>query len=117
MPAELREIVKEACVYGFPMVDSYRIQHSYFVDETNSEFKGAWNQPHSVARVYTPQDTAIQTPNSDTPYTFLGADLRAEPLLAEARGAGRVMEDAAGRARQPMTPHASRMNATGVDFT
>jgi hypothetical protein len=78
---ELREIVKEAYVYGFPMVDSYRIQYSYFVDQTNPEFKGAWNQPHSVARVYTPQDKAIQTPNSDTPYTFLGADLRAEPLV------------------------------------
>jgi hypothetical protein len=31
--------------------------------------------------VFTPQDKAIQTPNSDTPYTFLGADLRAEPLV------------------------------------
>jgi hypothetical protein len=80
-PAELREIVKEAYVYGFPMVDSYRIQYSYFVDQTNPEFKGAWNQPHSVARVFTPQDKAIQTPNSDTPYSFLGADLRAEPLV------------------------------------
>lgn len=80
-PFELREIVKDAYVYGFPMVDSYRIQHSYFVDATNPEFKGAWNQPHSVARVFTPQDKAIQTPNSDTPYTFLGADLRAEPLV------------------------------------
>jgi len=80
-PAELREIIKEAYVYGFPMVDSYRIQHSYFIDRTNPEFKGAWNQAHSVARVYTPQDKAIQTPNSDTPYTFLGADLRAEPLV------------------------------------
>jgi hypothetical protein len=80
-PAELREIVKQAYVFGFPMVDSYRIQYSYFVDHTNPEFKGAWNQPHSVARVYTPQDKAIQTPNSDTPYTFLGADLRAEPLV------------------------------------
>ena len=79
--AELREIIKEAYVYGFPMVDSYRIQYSYFVDHTNPEFKGAWNQPHSVARVYTPQDKAIQTPNSDTPYSFLGADLRAEPLV------------------------------------
>ena len=80
-PSELREIVKDAYVYGFPMVDSYRIQHSYFVDARNPEFKGAWNQPHSVARVFTPQDKAIQTPNSDTPYTFLGADLRAEPLV------------------------------------
>jgi hypothetical protein len=79
--AELRKIVEEAYVYGFPMVDSYRIQYSYFVDQTDPEFKGVWNQPHSVARVYTPQDKAIQTPNSDTPYTFLGADLRAEPLV------------------------------------
>jgi hypothetical protein len=33
------------------------------------------------ARVYTPDDTAIQTPNSDTPYSYVGADLRAEPLV------------------------------------
>jgi hypothetical protein len=31
--------------------------------------------------VSTPADTAIQTPNSDTPYSFLGADLRVEPLV------------------------------------
>jgi hypothetical protein len=77
----LRAIVKEAYIYGFPMVDSYRIQYSYFVDQTNPEFKGGWNEPHSVARVFTPDDKAIQTPNSDTPYSFLGADLRAEPLV------------------------------------
>ena len=34
MSSELREIVKEAYIYGFPMVDSYRIQYSYFVDRT-----------------------------------------------------------------------------------
>lgn len=75
------DVYKEAYIYGFPMVDSYRIQHSYFIDEENPEYKGAWNVPHSVARVYTPDDKAIQTPNSDTPYTFLGADLRAEPIV------------------------------------
>ena len=83
-PATLTEaaaVYQEAYVYGFPMVDSYRIQYSYFVDETNPEYKGEWNVPHSVARVYTPQDKAIQTPNSDTPYTFLGADLRSEPIV------------------------------------
>lgn len=41
-PFELREIVKDAYVYGFPMVDSYRIQYPYFVDQTNAEFKGVW---------------------------------------------------------------------------
>ena len=35
----------------------------------------------NTARVFTPEDKAIQTPNSDTTYSFLGADLRAEPLV------------------------------------
>lgn len=80
-PTELRAITREAYTYGFPMVDSYRIQYSYFVDQGNPEYKGRWNEVHNVARVFTPQDKAIQTPNSDTPYSFLGADLRAEPLV------------------------------------
>jgi hypothetical protein len=79
--AQARAITKEASIYGFPMVDSYRVQHSYFVDETNPEYKGGFNEIHNTARVYTPRDTAIQTPNSDTPYSFLGADLRTEPLV------------------------------------
>lgn len=29
------KIIKEAYVYGFPIVDSNRIQHSYFVDESH----------------------------------------------------------------------------------
>jgi hypothetical protein len=62
-------------------VDNYRIQYSYFVDRQNPEFKAPWNQIHNVPRVYTPTDTAIQTPNSDTPYSFVGMDLRAEPMV------------------------------------
>ena len=78
---QARAIAKEAYIYGFPMVDSYRVQYSYFVDRNNPEYKGDWNQIHNTARVATPADTALQTPNSDTPYSFLGADLRAEPLV------------------------------------
>ena len=79
--AEAREIAKQAYVYGFPMVDSYRIQHAYFIDSVNPEYKAPWNQIVSVPRVYTPADTAVQTPNSDTPYSFVGLDLRAEPIV------------------------------------
>jgi hypothetical protein len=79
--AEAREIAKEAYVYGFPIVDSYRIQYAYFVDAKNPEYKGPWNQIINIPRVYTPADTAIQTPNSDTPYSFVGMDLRAEPIV------------------------------------
>jgi len=80
-PAEARAIAKEAYIYGFPLVDSYRIQYSYFVDRQNPEFKASWNQIVNIPRVYTPADTAIQTPNSDTPYSWLGMDLRAEPMV------------------------------------
>jgi len=51
------------------------------MDKTNPEYKGPFNQIWNSARVYTPADTAIQTPNSDTPYSFVGADLRSEPLV------------------------------------
>ena len=80
-PDEARAVAKEAYIYGFPMVDNYRVQYSYFVDEQDPEYKGLWNEIHSTARVFTPADTTIQTPNSDTPYSFLGADLRTEPLV------------------------------------
>ena len=80
-PKEAREIVKEAYVYGFPMVDSYRVQYAYFVDRANPEFKAPWNQIRNFARVFTPEDKAVQTPNSDTPYSFLGMDLRTEPIV------------------------------------
>ena len=79
--AEVRAIAKEAYVYGFPLVDNYRIQYAYFVDTKNPEYKARWNQIANVPRVYTPADTAIQSPNSDTPYSFIGLDLRAEPFV------------------------------------
>jgi hypothetical protein len=80
-PADARAIAKEAYIYGFPIVDNYRVQYAYFVNKDNPEYKGGWNEIHSTARVYTPEDKAVQTPNSDTPYSTLGADLRAEPLV------------------------------------
>jgi len=42
---EARSIAKEAVIYGFPLVDSYRIQYSYFVDGSGPEFKGAECRP------------------------------------------------------------------------
>src|SRR5216117_235014 len=80
-PTEARTIAKEAYIYGFPLVDNYRIQYGYFVDRQNPEFKAPWNQIVNIPRVYTPADTAVQSPNSDTPYSWLGLDLRAEPVV------------------------------------
>lgn len=80
-PAEARAIAKEAYIYGYPMVDGYRVQYEYFVDRQNPEFKAPWNQIRNIPRVYTPEDKAIVSPNSDTPYSMVGMDLRSEPVV------------------------------------
>src|SRR5580698_2580078 len=80
-PAEARAIAKAAYIYGFPVVDNYRVQYAYFVDTKNREYKAPWNQIWNSARLFTAADKAIQTANSDTLYSMVGADLRAEPLV------------------------------------
>ena len=77
----LREIAKEGYIYGYPMVDGYRVQYAYFQDRSNPEFKAPWNELLNVPRVYTAEDRAIVSPNSDTPYSMVGMDLRAEPVV------------------------------------
>jgi len=78
---EIREITKQAYIYGFPLVDNTRIQYAYFVDKQNPEYKAPWNTIRNIPRVFTSQDKAVQTPNSDTPYSWIGLDLRSEPVV------------------------------------
>jgi hypothetical protein len=35
-PAEARAIAREAYIYGYPLVDNYRVEYSYFVDKNVS---------------------------------------------------------------------------------
>ena len=79
--AEARSIAKAAYIYGVPMVTVYSTLYAFSVDKGNPQYKGPFNSILNVARVFTPEDTAFVTPNSDTPYTFIGPDLRAEPMV------------------------------------
>jgi hypothetical protein len=78
IPKETQQIAEEAFVYGFPTVMNYGVFYDYFIDKASPNYKAPFNQINNVARVFTPQDTAVVTPNSDTPYSFVGMDLRAE---------------------------------------
>jgi hypothetical protein len=80
-PEEARAIAKEAYIYANPLVDSYRLMVSWFLDEQSPEYKAPLNQIGNVPRVFTPEDRAVQSPNSDTPYSFLALDLRTEPFV------------------------------------
>jgi len=60
---------------------NYAVMYKYAVDKDSGQFKAPFNQIKNSANVYTYKDTAIVTPNSDTPYSFLWMDLRAEPVM------------------------------------
>jgi hypothetical protein len=79
--AEPKQIAEDASIYAFPMVMNYGTYYEYFIDKSSSQYKAPFNQLYNMSRVATPKDTAIVTPNSDTPYSILGMDLRAEPLV------------------------------------
>jgi hypothetical protein len=74
-------IAEEAFIYGFPMVMNYAVFYQYFIDKSSPSFKAPLNQIWNAPNVFTYKDTAIVTPNSDTPYSFIGMDLRAEPYV------------------------------------
>ncbi len=80
-PADAQSIAKQAYIYGVPMVAQYKTMYAFSVDKGNPQYKGPFNSILNFARVFTPADTAFVTPNSDTPYSFGGLDLRAEPAV------------------------------------
>jgi len=80
-PAEAKSVASEAYIYGFPMVMNYKTIYNYVVDKENPEYKAPFNQIASEARLFTPADKAVVTPNADTPYSMLWMDLRAEPVV------------------------------------
>ena len=80
-PAEAKQIAKEAYVYGLPMVLNYKTMYMYAVNEKSPEYKGPFNHLACEARLFTPEDKAVVTPNADTPYCMLWVDLRQEPMV------------------------------------
>ncbi|WP_250528561.1 DUF1254 domain-containing protein [Caballeronia sp. GAWG2-1] len=78
---EIRAVAKDAYIYGTPMVATYTTMYAFSIDSSNPQYKGPFNTILNISRVFTPDDTAFVTPNSDTPYSFAGLDLRAEPVV------------------------------------
>ena len=74
---QTKAIAEEGFIYGLPLVMNYAVMNEFAVDSQSSQFKAPFNQLRNEHRVSTPADTAVITPNSDTPYSILWADLRA----------------------------------------
>ncbi len=79
--AEVQAIAEAGFIYGLPIVMNYAVMNEYAVDKNSGQFKAPFNHFKNEARVFTYKDTAIITPNSDTPYSLGFLDLRAEPIV------------------------------------
>ena len=79
--AETKAIAEEGFIYGLPIVMNYAVMNEFVIDKNSGQYKAPFNQINNEARVFTYKDTAVVTPNSDTPYSMLWLDLRAEPMV------------------------------------
>jgi hypothetical protein len=79
--AETRSIAEESFIYGLPIVMNYAVMYEYVIDRNSGQWKAPFNTISNEHRVFTYKDTSVITPNSDTPYSLLWMDLRAEPLV------------------------------------
>ena len=79
--AETKAIAEEAFIYGLPIVMNYAVMNEFVIDKNSSQYKAPFNTLSNEAHVATYKDTAVVTPNSDTPYSILWLDLRAEPIV------------------------------------
>jgi hypothetical protein len=77
----LKDVAEQGFIYGLPIVMNYGVMYEFAVDHSSSQFKAPFNQIANAHDVFTYRDTAVVTPNSDTPYSIVSMDLRAEPLV------------------------------------
>ena len=78
---EVKAIAEDGFVYGLPIVMNYAVLYDFVINKDSGQYKGPFNQIVNDHRVFTYEDTTIVTPNSDTPYSMLWLDLRAEPMV------------------------------------
>lgn len=79
--SRLSSLSEQAYVYGYPMVDNYKVLYDFSLNPESTDYKGPMNQIHNTRNVATPADRSIVAPNVDTPYSYLWMDLRTEPLV------------------------------------
>jgi hypothetical protein len=90
---EAKAIAEEGFIYGLPIVMNYVAMYELAVDAKGSQFKAPFNQIDNMARVANYKDTAVVTPNSDTPILLVCAD-RGSDQPGFAGSAGEAMSNA-----------------------
>jgi hypothetical protein len=76
-----KDAAEAGMLFGLPIVMFYAGLYDLAIDRASGQFRAPFNEIASDHRLFTYKDTAIVTPNSDTPYSMIAMDLRAEPLV------------------------------------
>ena len=79
--ADIQAIAKEAWLYAYAPVQSYQTIYNQTQNKDFPGYVGGFNRFRHYARMATPADRDIVTPNNDTPYSWAWLDLRAEPFV------------------------------------
>jgi len=80
-PQAARAIAKEAWLYAYAPIESYKTMYNPAVNKDFPGYVGGFNRFRHYARMSAPADTDIVTPNNDTPYSWAWLDPRAEPIV------------------------------------
>ena len=78
--AEAKAIAKEAWLYAYAPIEGYKTMYKQAVDKDSPGYVGGFNRFRHYARMSTPEDKDIVTPNNDTPYSWAWLDLP-EPIV------------------------------------
>jgi hypothetical protein len=80
-PTAATAIAKEAYIYAYPMMESYRTLYVQAVDRTAPGYKAPFNELTHERQLLGPEFEDIVRPNNDTLYSLAWLDLRAQPLV------------------------------------
>ena len=100
-----KAIAEEGFIYGLPIVMNYAVMYAFVVNRNSGQFKAPFNRDQERTHVFTYKDTAIVTPNSDTPYSTLWLDLRAgaDGAIGSGRGPEALLLGACSATATPTT--------------
>lgn len=80
--SEVKQIVKKAYIHCFPIFENYKGLYFYGILKQSPKYM-PMNTIRNEARLYTPDDKLVVSPNNDTYYSTGILDLRAEPVIVK----------------------------------
>lgn len=78
---EIKDITKEAYIYTYPMMESYKMLYVLKVWKDSPVYEAPLNELTHNAVLLGPEYTTMVRPNNDTFYSNVMFDLRAEPMV------------------------------------